>query len=167
MTLLITCETSFELKTGSGAGSRVGISARRGMTLSALLGAVLGATLPAVGHAGRVERGPDDLVAEARQILDSPAADQHDRVLLQVVPLARDVGPDLHAVGQANPGHLPEGRVRLLRGDCHHARADAPLLGSAPQGRGLRLRRRGTTALADELVHGRHSGLLSGRETGA
>src|SRR5579859_6450459 len=62
----------------------------------ALLGAVLRAGLLAVGDAARVERGADDLVAEARQVLDAAAADEHDRVLLEVVALARDVRADLH-----------------------------------------------------------------------
>ena len=42
-------------------------------------------------HALRVERAADDVVAHARQILHAAAADQHDRVLLQVVALAGDV----------------------------------------------------------------------------
>ena len=33
----------------------------------------------------RVEHAADDVVAHARQVLDAAAADQHDRVLLQVV----------------------------------------------------------------------------------
>ena len=57
---------------------------------AALLRAVLGAALLAVGDARGVERRADHLVAVARQILDAPAADEHDRVLLQVVPLTRE-----------------------------------------------------------------------------
>src|SRR6266542_2900377 len=104
-----------------------------------LLGAVLGTALFAVGDAGGVERGTDDLVADARQVLDAAAADKHDRVLLQVVALARDVGRDLHLVRQPDARDLPKGRVRLLRGVRVHARADAAPLRGAGERRGLGL----------------------------
>src|SRR5690606_21555773 len=92
------------------------------------LGAVLGAGLAALGDAGGVERTAHGVVAHARQILDAAAADQHDRVFLQVVAFAADVGDDLEAVGQSNLGDLAKGRVRLLRGGGVHARAHATAL---------------------------------------
>ena len=55
------------------------------------LHAVLRAGLLAIADAGGVERPAHDLVAHARQVLDAATAHQHDRVLLQVVALARDV----------------------------------------------------------------------------
>src|ERR671929_168824 len=58
------------------------------------LGAVLGAALAPVVDPGRVERAPHDVVPDARQILDAAAPDEDDRVLLQVVPLTRDVRGD-------------------------------------------------------------------------
>src|SRR5437868_14929758 len=83
------------LNFGSGRISRLGTSLRRGILfLSSQLrrlrgfGAVLGARLLAVLHALRVERAAHDVVAHAGQILDAPAADQHHRVLLQVVAFA-------------------------------------------------------------------------------
>src|SRR6185503_20498655 len=105
ITRLISWVTRRELYTGSGSSGRTGISARRG-TLRPPLRAVLGTALLAVGDARRVERGPDHLVAEARQVLDAAAADQDDRVLLQVVPLAWDVGPDLHLIREPHAGDL-------------------------------------------------------------
>src|SRR5436190_19876344 len=80
------------------------------------LGAVPAAGLLAVLHAGGVEGAADDLVADAREVADPAAADEHDRVLLQVVTLARDVGRDLDAARQADAGDLAQRRVRLLRG---------------------------------------------------
>ena len=65
--------------------------------------------------AGGVQRAADDVVAHARQVLHAAAADQHHRVLLQVVALAGDVGRDLHAVGQPHARDLAQRRVRLLR----------------------------------------------------
>src|SRR5512142_2615780 len=60
------------------------------------LRAVLRASLLPVVDARRVEGATDDVVANARQVLDPAAADEHDRVLLQVVALARNVGGDFH-----------------------------------------------------------------------
>src|SRR6266566_6076583 len=93
---------------------------------SALLGlrAVAGASLLAVADALRVEGPADDLVANARQVLHTAAAHQHDGVLLQVVADAGDVRGDLDAAGQADPAHLAEGRVGLLGRGRVHACAD-------------------------------------------
>src|SRR5680860_158290 len=132
---------------------------------SAGLDAVKGACLLAVGDAGRVEGATDDLVADARQILDPAAADQHHRVLLQVVALAGDVGGDLHPVGEANTGDLAQGRVRLLRRYRGDAGADASPLRRgdallAPlarlEARRRRLLLRPLAALANKLVRVRH-----------
>src|SRR5204863_10085058 len=140
----------------------------RGAAYGVLLGlhAVLRAGLLAIEHAGGVERPAYDLVAHARKVLDAAAADEHDRVLLQVVPLARDVARDLHAVGEPHAGDLAESRVRLLRRGRVHARADAATL----RGREhllaaltrLETRRRQLllgllAALADELIDAGHA----------
>src|SRR5207342_3566026 len=97
----------------------------------------------------------DDLVPEPWEILDAAAAYEDDGVLLEVVPLAGDVGADFHAIRQANARDLAQRRVRLLRRRRVDARADAALLRRAPERRGLRLRRR--PALADELVDCGHA----------
>src|SRR5437868_15395606 len=130
--------------------------------LATPLRAVLGAALAPVADAGGVEPPADHLVAVARQVLDAAAADEHDRVLLQVVPLARNVGADLHAVRQPHAGNLAQRRVRLLRRLRHDARAYTPLLRSAAEGRGLDLRLGGGPAFPDQLVYGRHVSLRLG-----
>src|SRR3954451_9530769 len=94
------------------------------------LHAVLRTGLLAVGHAGGVERPADDLVAHARQVLDAPGADEHDRGLLQVVALARDVARDLHAMVRPHAGDLPQSRVRLSRRGPIAKCADAATLRS-------------------------------------
>src|SRR5439155_6673189 len=55
------------------------------------LRSILGATTPAPINTERVERAAHNVVAYARQIFHSPAAHEHDGVLLQVVPLTRNV----------------------------------------------------------------------------
>src|SRR3546814_4865213 len=64
----------------SGGGSRPAL--RIHLALRAL-GAVLGAALAALGHAGGVERAAPGVVAHARPVLDAAAADPPHRVLRQ------------------------------------------------------------------------------------
>src|SRR3954467_9313011 len=162
----MTCCTSFDSYTESGSIGRTPPGARRGMRVLLGLHAVLRTSLLAVGHAGGVERPAHHLVAHARQVLDAAAADEHDGVLLQVVPLARDVARDLHAVREPHAGDLPQSRVRLLGRGRVDARTDAATLRSredllAALTR-LETRRRQLllgllAALADELIDTRHA----------
>src|SRR4051812_24573823 len=87
-------------------------------------GTVLRAGLLAFGDALAVEDAPDDMVADARQVADASATHQDDRVLLQVVPLAADVGGDLLAVGEPDSRHLAQRRVGLLGGHRLDLEAD-------------------------------------------
>src|SRR5205823_7704216 len=139
---------------GSGSSVRTGAPARRG-TASTPLGAVLGAALPAILDGRRVERGTNHLVAKARKVLDAAAADEHDGVLLEVVPLPRNVRPDLHAVRQPHARDLAQRRVRLLGSRRVHTRADTALLRRTAERRRLHLRLLGDAALAHELIDGR------------
>src|SRR5687767_9212457 len=136
--------TSTLLNFGSGRISRLGTSLRRGIALQSLsrlrrLGAVFGATLLAVLHALRVERAAHDVVAHPGQVLHAPAADQHHRVLLEVVALAADVADHLEAVREPHLGDLAQRGVRLLGRRRVDARADPPLLRRAGERRNLRL----------------------------
>jgi hypothetical protein len=119
------------------------------------LGPVLGPGLLAVGDPLGVEHAADDVVAHAGQVADAAPPDQDDRVLLQVVPLAGDVRRHLDAVGQADAGHLAQGRVRLLGRHDLDLQTDALLLGASVQGRVLATLRRHARALVashyDEL----------------
>src|SRR3954453_19178699 len=124
----------------------------RGISALLLLGAVAAARLLTVLDALGVERPADDLVADTGEVLHPAAADEHDRVLLEVVAHARDVRRDLDAAREAHAGDLAEGGVRLLRGGGVDARADAASLGRTLQGRRLVLRHLVLAALADQLV---------------
>src|SRR6478672_6820486 len=92
------------------------------------LGAVLGTGLPAVLDALRIEHAAKDVVADARKVAHTAAADQHDAVLLEVVALAGDVADHFALVGQADLGHLAKRRVRLLRCRGINTSADTALL---------------------------------------
>jgi hypothetical protein len=50
------------------------------------------------------------MIPDTRQVLDPPTPHEHDRVLLKVVPFARDVGGDFQAVAQPDPGDFTQGR---------------------------------------------------------
>src|ERR1044072_8466203 len=109
--------TSLSLNFGSGMIFRLGTSRRRGIflplritlracergpqprsglgPLHTILGAlaVAGRLVRGAGarRAGGVERAADNVIPNPREILHAAAADEHDRVLLKVVTLTRDV----------------------------------------------------------------------------
>src|SRR6056297_153645 len=112
----------------------ISIVRRNGSGLRTLR-AVLRTALPTVVHARAVERAAHRVIAHAGQVLHTAAADQHHRVLLQVVSLATDVAGHLVAVRQPDTRDLAHGRVGLLRRRGVHARANPALLGAAFQRR--------------------------------
>src|SRR5437773_5855250 len=136
MSLLLNCASDTLPYLRSGAVLRSWGRARRG-TLGRLLlrvrvlRAVEAAAALAIFDAGGVERAADDVVLHRRKVGPRGPLDGDDGVLLKVVADARDVGGDLHPVGQAHAGDLSQRRVRLLRGHGADDRADAALLGRA------------------------------------
>ncbi len=64
--------------------------------------AVLGAGLVAACNTLGVQSAADDVVTHTGQVLDTAAADQNDRVLLQVVADAGNVRGDLDTIRQAD-----------------------------------------------------------------
>src|SRR3954462_5602628 len=135
---------------------RFGAGPLRGMSALLLLGAVAAASLLTVLDALGVEGAANDLVADTGKVLHPAAANEHDRVLLEVVTNARDVRRDLDTARQAHAGDLAEGGVRLLRGGGVDAGADTASLGRTLQGRRLVLRHLVLAALADQLVDRGH-----------
>ena len=117
-----------------------------------------------VGHAGTVERAAHSVITHTGQVFHTAAADQHHRVLLQVVAFAADVADDFEAIGQANLRHFAQRRVRLFRRRGVHARAHAALLRAGRQRGHLRLVIRRGPRLANELTDSGHN-LMILRET--
>src|SRR5690606_1239478 len=120
------------------------------------LRAVLGARLLAVLDTLEVKRTANDVVTNTRQILDTTAADQHNRVLLQVVAFTTDVGDDLETVGQTNFRNLTQRGVRLLRRRRVDTGAYTALLRAGLKRRHLALDDDFFPRLADELIDSRH-----------
>src|SRR5918994_3207846 len=135
---------------------RLGAGPLRGISALLLLRAVAAAGLLAVLHALGVERAADDLVADAGEVLHPAAANEHHRVLLQVVTHPRDVGGDLDPRGQPDTRDLPQRGVRLLRSGGVHTRAHPPPLGRTLERRRLGLADLVLAALTDQLVDRGH-----------
>src|SRR6185437_3504156 len=125
------------------------------------LRAVLRPALLALADAGAIEGATDRVIANAWQILHAATADEHHRVLLQVVTLATDVAGHFIAVREAYAADLAQCGIRLL--GCHrvHARAHPALLGRCPECRHLGLFGLQASRLPDELTRGRHVRLVS------
>src|SRR6516225_5657760 len=153
---------------GSGRMVRTGAWARRDMDCYSLLlralGAVLGATLLALADAGTVERAAHGVIANARQVLDAAAADEHYRVLLQVVTLAANVAGHFVAVGETHAADFAQRRVGLLRRSGVDARAHAALLRGCTQRGYLGFLGSRPAWLPDELACGRHRFLVSSHD---
>src|SRR4028118_2067290 len=138
-------------------GDRAGRTPPTGLLRT--LGAVLGAGLAAVLDTLGVEHAAKNVITHARKIAHTAAADQHNRVLLEVVAFARDVADHFALVCQANLGDLAKRRVRLLRSGRVDARADAPLLGILLHRGNLGFRLLRLATLADQLIDRRHEAL--------
>src|SRR6201995_267827 len=151
-TLLASAVTSGEPYTGSVTSCRFVAGPLRGISALLLLRAVAAGSLLAVADALGVKRTADDLVADARQGTNTAAADEHDRVLLQVVAHARDVGGDFDLARQPDAGDLAQRRVRLLRRGRVDARAHTTALRALLERRRLVLRHLVLPALADQLL---------------
>src|SRR5215469_1538792 len=153
---------------GSGRMVRTGAWARRDMDFYPLLlralGAVLGATLLALADAGTVERAAHGVITHARQVLDATTADEHYRVLLQVVALAADVAGHFVAIGEAYAADLAQRRIGLLRRRGIDTCADAALLRRRTQRRHFGFFRSRPAWLPDELTCGRHRFLVSSHD---
>src|SRR5579871_5671168 len=114
------------LNFGSGRIVRTGAWARRlmadsrdglypaGDSLLRALGAVFGTRLLALADPGAIQGPAHCVITHSGQVLHAAAANEHHRVLLEVVPLAPDVAGDLISIGQANAAYLPECRIWLL-----------------------------------------------------
>src|SRR6266850_5156495 len=95
---------------GSGKTSRLTAARRRdtGVPLFWTLGAVFRTALTTILDALGIEGAADDVITHSRKVFDPASANQHHRMLLQVVTLAGNVARYLVAVGEANPRDLPQ-----------------------------------------------------------
>src|SRR5699024_2317727 len=121
-----------------------------------LLGAILGAPLaPGINTRG-IQCAAHRVVTHTRQIVHTTAANQHDRVLLQVMPLTTNLTGHFVTIGQAHTSYLAQSGVRLLRRRRVHARAHATTLGTGLKRANGVLYGLVFAALADQFIYGSH-----------
>ena len=137
-------------------GGTAGERPATGSQLLRTLGAVFRAGLLAVLDALRIEHAAKDVVTDTGKVANTAAADEHNRVLLQVVAFARNVGDDFAAVRQTNLGDFTKCRVRLLRRRRINARANTAFLRVLLHCRDLGFGLLRSAALADQLVDSWH-----------
>ena len=112
-------------------------TSRPELLLLGSLCAVLGTALVTVCNALCVQRTTDDVVTYTRQVTNSSASDQNDRVLLKVVSDSGNVGGCVQAVGQSYSCDLTKRGVRLLGAGGRYLGANASLLGGRLVGHGI------------------------------
>lgn len=115
----------------------------------------------AIGHAGCIQRATHYVITHSGKILYAASADQHNRVLLQVMTYAWDIGGYLDPVRQAHPGHLTKGRVGLLGRLGIDTGADAPALRTSLERRAGSLIIWRLPAFSNQLIECRHSSFLA------
>src|SRR5262245_30891982 len=96
------------------------------------------------------------MVAHAGKVFHASAPDQHDRVLLEIMALARNVTGHFELIGETHARHFAQRRVRLLRRRGVDAPTNPPLLRAGLQGRHLVPLDRHSARLADQLLYRRH-----------
>jgi len=70
------------------------------------------------------------MIPNAGEILHPPATDQHNGMLLEVMPYPGDIGGDLISVRQADSGNFSQSGVGLLgSGSVHPDANPSPLRG--------------------------------------
>src|SRR5687768_1689473 len=87
------------------------------------------ATLTALVDACCVERATHDVITHTGQVFHTTTANKHYGVLLQRVPLTRNIRGDLNTIAEAHTGNLPKRGVRLLGGHGTNLSTNATLLG--------------------------------------
>src|SRR4051812_13536041 len=97
------------------------------------------------------------MVADARQVLHPATTNEHDGVLLKIVPLTGDIGRNFEAVSKPHARDLPKRRVRLFRRRRIDPGAYATLLRVGPKRWRLILGFDVFPAAPDELIDSRHN----------
>jgi len=121
-----------------------------------LLRSVAGATLTAAFHTGGVEGSSDDMIPNTRQIFHTPPSNQHNGMLLKVMPFPRDIGRHFNAVSQLDAGHLAQGGIGLLGCGRIDSGAHPPALRTSRQGWGRSFGFGGATTCSDKLLNRGH-----------
>jgi len=119
--------------------------------------AIFGTSLLAIRNSQRIEGTPDDVVSHTRKVLHTTAANEHNGVLLQIVPDSGDIGSNFYTVCQADTGDFAKRRIRFLWRHGIYANANSALLGAALKGGSARFFSNFFPSFSDQLVDSGHS----------
>ena len=119
------------------------------------------AGLLATLHAERVEGTADNVIPHARQVANTTATHEHDRMFLEVVAFARNVNSDFFLIGQTHASDLSQSRIWLLGRHRPDLQAHAPLLRATVEHRGLRKFPLRPAAVVNELADRGHTGFFA------
>jgi len=97
-------------------------------------GTVLGTTLFTICNPECIESASNDMVSHTGKVLYTTTANEHNRVLLQIVPDPRNIGGNFYTVCQTDAGDFAQGRIRLLGRRRIYANTNSALLGTALKG---------------------------------
>ncbi len=134
-----------------------------------LFGSISAAGPLATLNPQRVEGSTHDLIPNSWQVTHATTPHEDDRVLLEAMPLARDIDGDFLAVGKPDAGDFPQGRVRFFRRHRADLQADASLLGALIEDRCLALAALAFPSFPNELIDRGHECLsvpLQGKRRG-
>jgi hypothetical protein len=109
-----------------------------------------------VSNAHGIQSAPNHVIANAWEVLNTATSDQDDRVLLQIVANAGNVGSHLNAIGQTDAGYFSQRRVWFLGSLRIHASTDTPLLRGTVESRTRGFVFDLLATLANKLVNCRH-----------
>ena len=120
------------------------------------LGTVTAAGLAAAVNAGSIKGTADDLVTNTREVADTTAANQNDRVFLKFMTLTRDVNGHFFPIGKTDTGDAAECGIRLFGLHRTNKEANAALLRAFLQNNRLAEAVLLLPVLANQLVNGGH-----------
>src|SRR3989338_4639997 len=129
----------------------------RGLLFFRPFGAVLGPLLFPSAHTLAIETSADDVISHPRQVFHAAPANHHDGVLLQIMPLARNVRGDFESGREAHSRDFAQGRVRFFGRRHIHTRADAATLGRPAQSRCFVLSHLDLPAMPHQLLDRGHT----------
>src|SRR5208337_2470172 len=122
-------------------------------------GTVLGTALLAIGNSQRIESSSNDMVPDTWKVLYTATANEHNGVLLQIVPDPRDIGCNFNTVCQADAGDFAQGRIGLLGRRRIYANTNSALLRAALKGGSAGFFPDFFPSFSDQLVDSGHSGI--------
>ena len=124
------------------------------------LRAILGSALVPAFNSQRIQSSPNNVISHTGQILHPSAPDEHHAVLLQIVPLARNIRRHFLTGRQSYPRDFPQRRIWFLGCLCSYDQTHPSLLRTRKQCGRFGFLPRLSAPFSHELIYRRHSFFL-------